>query len=426
MADKAPQPSPAPVFPGFDVPRQNWFKMPNAWTDITAGITSLAELKVIEYVLKHTWGYREYGIAKLITTNEFMQGRRRKDGTRIDRGTGLSKPSVIAGLKAAVAHGFLEELVDDSDRGRIKKSYSLKMLPGLTSDDDTDEPVESPPPPPDEAPDERGVKHLNADVKNLDIEVKHVDIKGKESLHRSEKDTLERQQQTDTTSNNSVNTGGANEAQETDVVVATLLSKGISRSVARRLARTYPADYLALKQEYLEFLLAERPDELKKPAGVATQSHRRRLQRPRRLYFPRRAGIAMQRKKNAENRPIAEALERQRTAIEAEQQLRNEARSKWQQRLRQRFSTTPADEKTWEHTLQELRFGGMDLADLSLIADAQILTVSDDRLQLGVARPAKLREIQHPAYLKRLQRAARAATGKTLEIDLVAIDPPPA
>ena len=144
MAAEAPQSSPDPVFAGFDVPRQNWFKMPNTWTDITAGITSLAELKVIEYVLKHTWGYREYGLTKHITTDEFMRGRRRKDGTRIDRGTGLSKPSVIAGLKNAIAHGYLEELVDDSDRARIKKSYSLKMLPGLTPDDDADEPVENP------------------------------------------------------------------------------------------------------------------------------------------------------------------------------------------------------------------------------------------------------------------------------------------
>ena len=37
-------------FPGFDIPRQNWFKMPNNWTDITAAISSIAELKVVEYM----------------------------------------------------------------------------------------------------------------------------------------------------------------------------------------------------------------------------------------------------------------------------------------------------------------------------------------------------------------------------------------
>ena len=92
-------------FAGFDLPEQNWFRMPNSWTDITAGMKSLAELKVVEYVLRHTWGYQEYGIAKRISTDEFMHGRRRQDGTRLDRGTGLSNRSVIDGLRHAVEHG---------------------------------------------------------------------------------------------------------------------------------------------------------------------------------------------------------------------------------------------------------------------------------------------------------------------------------
>jgi hypothetical protein len=125
-----------PPFPGFSVPRQNWFKMPSDWTNLTAHMSSLAELKVVEYVLKHTWGYREYGLHKLISTDEFMHGRRRKDGSRIDLGTGLSKPSVIAGIKSAVADGFLEELVDDRDRGRVKKYYALHMIDGYDFDVD--------------------------------------------------------------------------------------------------------------------------------------------------------------------------------------------------------------------------------------------------------------------------------------------------
>src|SRR6185436_19558094 len=103
-------------FPGFGLPEQNWFKLPNDWTDITAGITSLAELKVVEYVLKHTWGYQEYGLTKLITIDEFMSGRKKRDGSRIDRGTGLSNRSVIDGLRRAVEEGYLIEEVDDSDK----------------------------------------------------------------------------------------------------------------------------------------------------------------------------------------------------------------------------------------------------------------------------------------------------------------------
>src|SRR6266700_5899237 len=114
-------------FQGFSKPEANFFRLPNEWTDITAKITSLAELKLVEYVLKHTWGYSEFDVVKKITTDEFMYGRKRKSGERIDIGTGLSKPSVIAGLKSAVEHGLLEEEIDDSDKARIKKYYKLKM-----------------------------------------------------------------------------------------------------------------------------------------------------------------------------------------------------------------------------------------------------------------------------------------------------------
>jgi len=163
-----------PLFQGFSKPEANFFRLPNEWTDITARVTSLAELKLVEYVLKHTWGYSEFDLVKKITTDEFMHGRKKKNGERIDTGTGLSKPSVIAGLKGAVKHGLLEEETDDSDKARIKKYYKLKMRT----------PIE------EKEPAEKETPH--ADVKKVNIGVKDFNSRGKTSLHRSEKDTLER------------------------------------------------------------------------------------------------------------------------------------------------------------------------------------------------------------------------------------------
>src|SRR6266568_5762183 len=160
-------------FAGFSTPEANFFRLPNEWTDITAHITSLAEMKLVEYVLKHTWGYSEFDMVKKITTDEFMYGRKKKDGTRIDIGTGLSKPSVIEGLNNAVKHGLLEVEIDDSDKARIKKYYKLRMKTPMK-----------------EAEPEENVVH--ADVKNVNIGVKNFNSRGKKSLQRSEKDTLER------------------------------------------------------------------------------------------------------------------------------------------------------------------------------------------------------------------------------------------
>lgn len=164
-------------FSGFTKPEQNWFKMPSSWTNITAQMSSLAEIKVVEYVLKHTWGYQEYGGKKRITNEEFMLGRKRKDGSRIDDGTGLSKPSVISGLKLAVQDGLLIEEVDNSDKARVKKYYALRMADGSESSS----PRQTGPFEPRSAT----VNHLNAGVKN-------VNPKGKDQLPRSEKETKER------------------------------------------------------------------------------------------------------------------------------------------------------------------------------------------------------------------------------------------
>src|SRR6266566_3906989 len=159
-------------FEGFNKPEANFFRLPNEWTDITAQVTSLAEMKLVEYVLKHTWGYSEFDTVKKITTDEFMYGRKRKSGERIDKGTGLSKPSIIQGLTSAIQHGLLEVEIDDSDRARIKKYYKLKMKTMFE--------------------DEPGQRAGEPDVKNLYIGVKNFNSRGKTSLQRSEKETIER------------------------------------------------------------------------------------------------------------------------------------------------------------------------------------------------------------------------------------------
>ena len=297
----------------------------------------------------------------------------------------------------------------------------MTQIGHVPPDDNTEEPAENPSLPPEDSPGEAGVKHLNADVKNLYIGGNLLNIWGKASLHRSEKDTLGRQQQTDTNSNNSV---VVNAAQEKDVVVARLLAHGISRTVAHRLARTYSVDYLTLKQEYLEFLQSERPDELKKPAAWLRKAIEDDYGAPD-GFISREEGEQHVREEKRQAQAALEALQRDRDMSEAQKHARNEAWNKWRLSLQHRFGTTVADEEAWTRIIQELRYGGMDLADLSKITDAEILSVSDNRLQLGIAWPTILRELQHPAYLKRLQRAAQAATGKALEVTLVAIDPPP-
>jgi len=116
-------------FQGFVLPKCNYFRVPNDWTDIMNDMTSMSEIKVVLYVLRHTWGYcgEEYE-PKRISLEEFMHGRKnRRTGKRIDKGTGLSINSVRDGLSRAMEHGFLGMIEDNRVPWRVKRYYYLIM-----------------------------------------------------------------------------------------------------------------------------------------------------------------------------------------------------------------------------------------------------------------------------------------------------------
>ena len=168
-------------FNGFERPESNFFRLPNSWTDMTALLSSLAEIKVVEYVLRHTWGYHEFGVAKKITTDEFMRGRKRQDGNRVDKGTGLSNRAVIDGLRLAVEHGLLLEEIDRSDRARIKKYYSLRMLASSEN-----------------AGEEGGAETNHGDVNFVHTGVNNLHSSYEELSQRTGKETIERNQKKNT------------------------------------------------------------------------------------------------------------------------------------------------------------------------------------------------------------------------------------
>lgn len=121
-------------FQGFSPPTENYSKLPHEFIERLPMISSLGELKVILYVLRHTWGFQENEDwdAKRISINEFSHGRKKRDGTRLDSGTGLSRQTIMNGLKEAVNHGFLICLVDNTDIGRITHYYYLRTVDSIS------------------------------------------------------------------------------------------------------------------------------------------------------------------------------------------------------------------------------------------------------------------------------------------------------
>ncbi|HZQ06059.1 MAG TPA: hypothetical protein VFD70_05725 [Anaerolineae bacterium] len=112
-------------FKGFSQANENWFKFPLEFIEAMPLIETLGEALVVLYVIRHTWGYGDD--EKRITEDEFINGRKKRDGSRIDNGTKLTAPTVRDGIRRALKHRFIFVEVDDRDRGRIKKFYRLNV-----------------------------------------------------------------------------------------------------------------------------------------------------------------------------------------------------------------------------------------------------------------------------------------------------------
>ena len=137
---------PDPPFSGFEYPHDHWSKLPHALIDQFSIISTVAELKVLLYVLRHTWGFQDFDAGRRITLDEFCHGRKRSDGTRLDGGMSLSPHGVKAGVRAAVEHGFLIRESDGRDAARSSHVYRLSMRSGQAVKADGEEGYPAVPP----------------------------------------------------------------------------------------------------------------------------------------------------------------------------------------------------------------------------------------------------------------------------------------
>jgi hypothetical protein len=114
-------------FQGFEWPIDQWFRVPNAWFDAALEVATPAEMRVVLYVLRHTWASARPGELGFITFSEFQLGKLSGD-FRIDDGVGMSEPSIRDGLAKAVDHGFLvAKELPRAGGGRPVKQYGLRM-----------------------------------------------------------------------------------------------------------------------------------------------------------------------------------------------------------------------------------------------------------------------------------------------------------
>lgn len=111
-------------FPGFPPESQTWDfpTVLNGYVHILSG----AEFKVLWYVLRHTYGWQKTHDA--ISLNQFQFGIKRKNGTYLDKGTGLSRPKIIEALQSLKKKGFIT-IESKGKRGGTVNYYAPKIEP---------------------------------------------------------------------------------------------------------------------------------------------------------------------------------------------------------------------------------------------------------------------------------------------------------
>lgn len=119
-----PDELPPLVFDGFETPR--YTQVPDQVFDLLLPYLSEAELKVLLYIIRRTFGFKKD--ADAISRAQMVDGITRADGTRLDWGAGCSESSVKRGIAGLVEKGLIvRELRRSAAHGDEAPIYRLRL-----------------------------------------------------------------------------------------------------------------------------------------------------------------------------------------------------------------------------------------------------------------------------------------------------------
>jgi hypothetical protein len=111
-------------FGGFSSP--NFTSVPDEFFDELVPRLGNAELRVLLYIIRRTFGFKKQVDA--ISLSQMVDGIVRKDGTRLDAGTGLKKAAVCRALASLEKSGIIiRKKQYATTGGAIASSYQLHM-----------------------------------------------------------------------------------------------------------------------------------------------------------------------------------------------------------------------------------------------------------------------------------------------------------
>jgi hypothetical protein len=116
----------APQFEGFYVP--NSTQVPDTLFDELLAELSGAELKVVLYIIRRTFGFKRQ--SDTISINQLLHGITKKNGEILDRGTGLTKPTLLRALRSLAERAIILPTRQFDEKGGYRATeYRLHIAP---------------------------------------------------------------------------------------------------------------------------------------------------------------------------------------------------------------------------------------------------------------------------------------------------------
>jgi DNA-binding MarR family transcriptional regulator len=112
-------------FDGFRLP--HYTQIPDEAFDYLMPRLSPAEWKVLCYIMRRTFGFQKP--SDDISLKQMVEGIRTKDGTMLDEGTGLSRPTVTTAIRGLVEKGVVVAQRNRSmEKGDEPTTYQLHIV----------------------------------------------------------------------------------------------------------------------------------------------------------------------------------------------------------------------------------------------------------------------------------------------------------
>jgi hypothetical protein len=297
-------------FPGFSTP--NYTQVPDVVFDELLQILSGAELKVLLYIIRRTFGFKK--ASDDISLNQMLNGIVRKGGERLDGGCGIKNRTTLSqALQSLESMGsILKKRNTNAQKRDLPTTYSLRLAPTANPD------------PPEDNNQKRGTKIVPSLVR-------------KSYPQETVKQETEQQH-----------------------VAAALSNAGISGKTASSLVEQYDSQYLMQKVGYLEFIQASQETKVKRPAGWLRRAIEQDFAAPDGYKPPelvaeeqRQAELAQQqveeRKRNIEQ--TFQQAERQKAEVAKQRAL---SASRKLEELRAKYQTSEAETQAWKGAKKQL------------------------------------------------------------------------